>query len=111
MLMRLLNSRISPRVLHRSIGDGDIHVIDVNSSESWRKAHVPGAVNLDPAAYTPSDLPSDKEADLVFYCSSSMCRKASNAARRARRMGYRNVRVMSAGIKGWLRVALPTENG
>lgn len=111
MLWRLLKSRISPRALHRLIGDGDLHVIDVNSTESWRRAHVPGALNLDPAAYTASDLPSDKEADLVFYCSNIMCRKAPDAARRARRMGYRNVRVMSAGIRGWLRAALPTERG
>lgn len=109
MLRQLLRSRISPRALQRSIEQGDVHVIDVNSGESWREAHVPGAVNLDPAAYTASDLPSDPEANLVFYCSNTLCRKAPEAARRARRMGYRNVRVMSAGIRGWLRAALPTE--
>jgi rhodanese-related sulfurtransferase len=40
-----------------------------------------------------------------------MCRKAPNAARRAKKLGYENVRVMSAGITGWLDKGLPTEAG
>ncbi|MFL6197565.1 MAG: rhodanese-like domain-containing protein [Thermoanaerobaculia bacterium] len=34
-----------------------------------------------------------------------------NAARRAKKMGYENVKVMSAGITGWLAAKLPTEGG
>jgi rhodanese-related sulfurtransferase len=48
---------------------------------------------------------------LVFYCSNPLCRKAPTAARRARKMGYTNVHVMSAGINGWLAAKLPTESG
>src|SRR5208283_2965678 len=40
-----------------------------------------------------------------------MCRKAPNAARCAKDMGYRNVYVMSAGISGWVGASLPTESG
>jgi rhodanese-related sulfurtransferase len=32
-------------------------VVDVNSPQSWAEAHVPGALNLDPAGYRESDLP------------------------------------------------------
>lgn len=86
-------------------------VMDVNSRQSWTKAHVPGATNLDPADFQQSDLPADKNAMLVFYCSNPLCRKAPNAARRARKMGYGNVHVMSTGISGWLGSKLPTESG
>jgi rhodanese-related sulfurtransferase len=48
---------------------------------------------------------------LVFYCSNLLCRNAPNGARRASGMGYRQVYVMSAGIKGWLDAALPIESG
>jgi rhodanese-related sulfurtransferase len=75
-----------------------IGVIDVNSRQSWMNARVPGAWNLDLAAYTESELSPDKNAVLVFYW------KAPNAARR-------NVNVMSAGISGWLAAKLPTEGG
>ena len=102
---------ISPSGLHEMIQKQPVTVIDVNSRQSWIKAHVPGALNLDPVNYNDSDLPSDKESSLVFYCSNPMCRKAPTAARRAKKMGYSNVKVMSAGISGWLATKLPTQGG
>jgi len=112
MFARLMGLKtIAPGELHQMIQTGRVTVIDVNSHESWMKARVPGAVNLDPAAYADRDLPPDKGSNLVFYCSNPWCRKAPNAARRAEKMGYSNVRVMSAGISGWLDTKLPTEGG
>jgi rhodanese-related sulfurtransferase len=87
-----------------------VAVVDVNSDQSWSKAHVPGAKRLDVGGYTVSDLPPDKNSLLVFYCSNFMCRKAPNAALRAKGLGYTNVHVMSAGIGGWLNAGLPTES-
>jgi len=110
LLMGLKN--ISPDELHRLVQiPGQVFVVDVNSPQSWAKAHVPGAKNLDPVNYQDSALPADKDQVLVFYCSNPMCRKAPNAARRAKKIGYRNVRVMSAGISGWLDAKLPVESG
>ena len=83
----------------------------MNSSQSWLAARVAGAHNLDPVGFVDRDLPPDKDSKLVFYCSNVLCRKAPQAARRAMAMGYRDVLVMSAGIKGWLDAALPTESG
>ena len=88
-----------------------VTVFDVNARASWMSAHVPGARHLDPAGYQDSDLPSDRNAALVFYCSNPMCMKAPNAARRAKKMGYSNIHVMSAGISGWIAAKLPTEAG
>jgi len=102
---------ISPSELHRLIEKGGATAIDVNSPGSWAEARVPGAVNLDPAAFSPADLPADRASLLVFYCSNPLCRKAPNAALRARKLGYENVRVMSAGIRGWLSARLPVDSG
>lgn len=108
-LMRL--ETISSGKLNEMITNERVTVVDVNARQSWLKARVPGALNLDPAGYAKSDLPADKELTLVFYCSNPMCRKAPNAARRAKKMGYNNVKVMSAGISGWLSAGLPTKGG
>ncbi len=102
---------ISPASLHQLVQDKQVTAIDVNSRQSWVKARVPGALNLDPAGYDEKSLPADKDSLLVFYCSNPLCRKAPNAARRAKKMGYHNVHVMSAGIAGWLNAKLPTESG
>jgi rhodanese-related sulfurtransferase len=102
---------ISPAELQQLVQDKRATAIDVNSPQSWATAHVPGALNLDPAGFDEKSLPADKDALLVFYCSNPLCRKAPNAARRAKKMGYHNAHVMSAGISGWLDAKLPTESG
>lgn len=102
---------VSPDGLNQLVQAKGVTTFDVNSRQSWLKARVPGALNLDPAGYSDSDLPPGKDSLLVFYCSNPLCRKAPNAARRARKMGYSDVRVMSAGINGWLNAKLPTESG
>ncbi len=107
LLMGLKN--ISPTELQQAMQKKSLTVIDVNSPQSWINAHVPGALNLDPVQFTESQLPVDKQSQLVFYCSNPMCRKAPSAARRAKKMGFNNTMVMSAGISGWQSSKLPTE--
>ncbi len=110
MFARLMGLKvISPNDLFELEKQQQVSIFDVNSRQSWDRAHVPGAANLDANEFGAQDLPPDKRASIVFYCSNPMCRKAPNAARRAKQMGYENVRVMSAGIKGWLSSGLPTE--
>jgi rhodanese-related sulfurtransferase len=112
MFARLMGlSVISPAALQQRMQHEPITIIDVNSRQSWLAGHVPGALSLDPLAYEEKELPADRNSMLVFYCSNLFCRKAPNAARRAKDMGYRNVHVMSAGISGWLNASLPTESG
>jgi rhodanese-related sulfurtransferase len=113
MFARLMGLKtISPDGLHQLMQQpASVTVIDVNSRQSWLKARVPGARNLNPVGYQDSELPPDKNAMLVFYCSNPMCMKAPNAARHAKKAGYGNVHVMSAGISGWLAATLPTKSG
>jgi rhodanese-related sulfurtransferase len=112
MLARLMGLKtVSPTRVQQLIEGGQATVIDVNDPERWTAAHVPGARNLNPTDFSESELPTDKRACLVFYCSNPLCRKAPNAARRARQMGYGNVHVMSAGITGWVSARMPTEQG
>ncbi len=111
MFARLMGLKvITPERLHERLQRGGVTVIDVNAPQSWRAARVSGAVNLDPVHFEGADLPSDHDSPLVFYCSNVWCRKAPQAARRAEDLGYRDVQVMSAGIKGWLDEGLPTES-
>ena len=86
-------------------------IIDVNSASRWAAARIPGARNLDPVHFDASALPAEKHTELVFYCSNFLCRKAPNAARRAKALGYSRVRVMSAGIQGWIGEGRPVESG
>lgn len=112
MFARLMGlSTISPRELQQRMQHEPVTAIDVNSRQSWLSARVPRAIHLDPLTFQATDLPADREASLVFYCSNVLCRRAPNAARRAEAMGYHRVQVMSAGISGWLRAGLPAQSG
>jgi len=102
---------ISPGKLQQLMQKQPVSVFDVNSRQSWLTARVLGARPLDPMGYDESDLPADRASTLEFYCSNFTCRKAPNAARRAKDMGYRNVYLMSAGISGWVGASVPTESG
>ncbi|MEQ9090392.1 MAG: rhodanese-like domain-containing protein [Balneola sp.] len=93
---------ISTEELNRIHSSENIHIYDMNDEMRWQQNHVPGAVNLDPVSFTERDLTSDKNSILVFYCSNPMCRKAPNAAKKAKGMGFNDVRVLSAGITGWM---------
>ena len=108
MLMGLKG--IAPRELHARVVQGDITVVDMNARHAWLQARVPGAINLAPD-FDGAQLPAERAAPLVFYCSNPLCRKASYAARKAIKLGYTDVRVMSAGISGWLGAKLPFDSG
>ncbi len=112
MFARLMGLKtVDPATLHRRLQSERIAVFDVNSRGSWERARVPGARHLDPQAFLESDLPSERAHPLVFYCSNPLCRKAPNAARRARKMGFSEVEVLAAGISGWVAAGLPVESG
>jgi rhodanese-related sulfurtransferase len=112
MIARLMGLKtISPGELMHRIREGAVVCCDVNSQQSWKSAHVPGARHLNHVSYSEADLPDDRQTPLVFYCSNPFCRKAPTAARRALQMGFSDVRVLSAGISGWLADRLPTEAG
>lgn len=51
------------------LGEPNFHVFDNNGAGRWQRSHVPGATNLNAYTFEASDLPADRTATLVFYCS------------------------------------------
>ena len=54
------------------LGDEAVHVYDGNSEKTYRKGHVPGAVNLFSRDIQPGVLPADQTAALIFYCQNEL---------------------------------------
>jgi rhodanese-related sulfurtransferase len=80
-----------------------IVVLDANNDDARAAAGmVPGALKLSSySQYDLAELPADKNTTLVFYCYNSYCQASHMAAARALQAGYKDVRVMKAGIVGW----------
>lgn len=97
--------------LDHLLAAGKAQAVDANGIGTREHMGViPGAVLLsDYASYAPSELPADKSRPLVFYCANTACGASHDAAGRARRAGYADVKVLPDGIAGWARAGKPTQ--
>jgi len=85
-------------------------IIDVNGTESYAQGHVPGALDFEAVQAKLSEvLPKDKNALIVAYCGNPKCQAYLSAARAADKLGYKNIKHMSAGIAGWKDAGMKTE--
>lgn len=93
---------ISIEDLEKKIAAGEVTLIDVNGTSSYKKGHVPGAIDFQANAKNLKELlPENKDALIVAYCSGPRCGAYKKAAKMAEKMGYTNVKHLSAGISGW----------
>lgn len=101
---------ISIADLKKAIADKKVTVIDVMGSKSYAEKHVPGAIDF---ASVKADfakaLPADKNALVVAYCGGPSCKAYQAAANAAEKLGYKNIKHLSAGISGWVSAGEKTE--
>lgn len=77
-------------------------ILDVNGTQSYQKGHVPTALNYEAVKdKLASTLPADKDTLIIAYCGNPKCKAYQEAAEAAVKLGYKNVKHMSAGIMGW----------
>ena len=85
-------------------------IIDVNGNDSYQAGHVPGALNFAAIKDNLSaSLPVDKGALIIAYCGNPQCGAYLRAAKAAQKLGYTNIKHMSAGISGWKSAGMKTE--
>ena len=88
---------------------------------SFKKQHIPGAVNLElpiPEMTKLDDktksalktlLGPDKNRVIVFYCGFVECTRSHNGAMWATRLGYKNAYRHPGGIRAWNEAGYPVE--
>ncbi len=77
-------------------------IIDVNGSTSFAKGRIPGALDYAAIKNNLIDaLPKDKNTPIVAYCGGPKCKAYQAAAEAAAKLGYKNIKHMSAGLSGW----------
>jgi rhodanese-related sulfurtransferase len=92
---------ISHDELVKAIKDKKVVLIDVNGSESYKKGHIPGAVDFEANKDVTKVLPADKAALVVAYCGSEKCVAYKAGAEAATKAGYTNVKHYAGGLAGW----------
>lgn len=103
---------ISHDELKSAIAEKKVVLIDVNGSDSYKAGHIPGAIDFDAAkGELASKLPADKNALVVAYCANEQCSAYQAGARKAKELGYTNVKHYPKGIQGWKESGEKTEKG
>ena len=98
--------------LKAAISAKTVVLLDANGSDKWAKGHIPGAIDFSAAQdKLASVLPKDKTALVVAYCGGPKCRAYEGAAKAAEKLGYTNVKHLTAGISGWNEAGEKTESG
>jgi rhodanese-related sulfurtransferase len=89
--------------------------------DSYKKQHVPGAVQfefpipevtkLDNKTQTAFEklLGPNKDRPVVIYCGFTKCTRSHNGAMWAVKLGYTNVYRYPGGIKAWMEADYPVE--
>ena len=90
------------------LGTKKATIIDANSATTYKSGHIPGAVAYN-AGKLADVLPKEKDALIVAYCGSPKCTAYSKAAKEAQKLGYTNIKHLSAGIAGWKDAGEKTE--
>lgn len=95
---------ISINELQKAIKNGKVAVIDVNGARSYKKGHIPTAIDFSSTGKNlAKSLPKDKSTLVVSYCGGPGCRAYKRGADAAAKLGYKNIKHLSAGISGWKR--------
>ena len=100
---------ISITELKTVIANKKATIIDVNGSDSYKSGHIPGAIDFTATKDLAAVLPKDKNALIVAYCGGPKCSAYKQAATAAEKLGYKNVKHLSAGISGWKDAGEKTE--
>jgi thiosulfate/3-mercaptopyruvate sulfurtransferase len=100
----------------------DMLIVDTMPFEdSYKKQHIPGAVNfvLPIPEMTQMDektraafvklLGPNKDRLIVFYCGFTKCTRSHNGAMWAVKLGYKNVYRQPGGIKAWDEAGYPVD--
>ena len=95
---------ISINELQKAIKNGKVAVIDVNGARSYKKGHIPTAIDFSSSGKSlAKSLPKDKSTLVVSYFGGPGCRAYKRGADAAAKLGYKNIKHLSAGISGWKR--------
>jgi thiosulfate/3-mercaptopyruvate sulfurtransferase len=100
----------------------DMLIVDTMPFDaSYKKRHIPGAVQTEFPIPEMKELDAGKKAEfiellgpnkdrlIVFYCGFTECTRSHNAAMWAVKLGYTNVYRFPGGIEGWTQAGYPAE--
>lgn len=80
----------------------DLLLIDVREESEWMNGHIPTAVHMSKGTIERDveNVISNYDQEVVLYCGGGY--RSALAALNLKKMGYRRVKSMDGGIRGWM---------
>jgi len=101
---------ISPNDAARELESGNATLIDVRADADWKAGHARDAKHLERGEIEleiEEQIP-DLDQPIICYCGGGS--RSALVTESLQKMGYRNVRSMKGGFRGWKAAGLPTTN-
>ena len=91
----------------------ELTIVDARGAEEYQEVHIKNAINIPAKEFEQylGKLPSDKNAEVIFYCNGIKCGKSKKAAKKALVAGYTNVIVYADGMPVWEEKGMPIYAG
>jgi len=103
-------SNITRDELKEKIIRGDkFYLIEIESAEHARQAHIPGALRIPPGEIRDhaGKVLLNKSPDLVFFCQDDSRPCADEARDIFTSMGYESIHHYTKGVEDWVNAGLP----
>jgi rhodanese-related sulfurtransferase len=87
----------------------DVLIVDVREAEDYRNGHLPGAVSIPRGALEMNidDHTTDEDRPVILYCGGGS--RGALSALSLQQMGYKNVKSLVGGFRGWKEAERPIE--
>jgi rhodanese-related sulfurtransferase len=101
-------TEISPQDAAAKLESGEAVIVDVRDKDEWDEGHIPGAMHMSRGTIELDieEKVPDPNAMIICHCGGGG--RSALAAESLQKMGYKNVRSMAGGFKGWKAAGRPT---
>jgi phage shock protein E len=103
-------TEISPHDAAAKLNSGEAVVVDVREKDEWDEEHIPDATHMSRGMLELEIEERVPDPDAIIICHCGGGGRSALAAESLQNMGYKNVRSMAGGFKGWKAAGLPTTN-
>jgi rhodanese-related sulfurtransferase len=80
----------------------NLYLVNVLEKELFDDAHIPGSINVPYQDLIKQSSGWDKNAEIILYCSNTMCLASGEGVKQLKALGFKNVRAYEDGIAGWV---------
>jgi rhodanese-related sulfurtransferase len=100
-------TEISPDEAAEKAKKGEAVIIDVRDQDEWDEEHIANAIHLSRGTIELDIEEKVADPNAVIICHCGGGGRSALAAASLQKMGYKNVRSMTGGLKAWKAAGLP----